>query len=180
MILIGIGSNMVSPQYGAPRTTCGAALEALNEFGIIITDRSRWYKSAPVPISDQPWFINAVIKVKSKHSPEKLMELLLRIEKRFGRIRGEKNAPRILDLDIIAYNKLVLSINNSNLPALELPHPKLQDRAFVLKPLCDIAPEWRHPIKSLSPNEMIARLPQGQQTELLVDATGIYGTEWKS
>ena len=180
LILIGIGANLNSPSYGEPRSTCGAALEFLTKAGLLITARSRWYKSAPVPVSDQPWFINAVIQVKAAPKPEKLMELLLYTEKNFGRSRSEVNEPRVLDLDLIAYNKLILSLDNSDAPNLNIPHPRLQDRAFVLMPLNDIAPNWRHPVKNLNLDEMIACLPQGQQTEPLLDANGVFGTEWKS
>ena len=179
LILIGIGANLNSPRFGEPRSTCGAALEFLAKAGLLITARSRWYKSAPVPISDQPWFINAVVQVKAAPTPQKLMELLLHTEKNLGRSRSEVNAPRILDLDLIAYNKLILSLKNSDAPALNIPHPRLQDRAFVLIPLNDIAPNWRHPVENLKIDEMIARLPKGQQTKPLLDANGVFGTEWR-
>lgn len=180
MIIIGIGANLTSPRYGAPRATCGAALESFANTGLTITARSRWYESAPVPISDQPWFVNAVVQIKAAPSPEKLIKLLLETEIKFGRSRGKKNAPRILDLDLIAYNKLVLSLDSNDSPALNIPHPRLQDRAFVLMPLNDIAPDWQHPVESLNIKKMIARLPKGQQTRPLDDASGVFGTEWKS
>ena len=179
MILIGIGANLTSQIYGKPRNTCGAALEALSKTGLLIKARSRWYKSAPVPISNQPWFINAVIQVGSAPPPDKLMELLLKIESDFGRIRGKVNAPRTLDLDLIAYNKLVLSSKNKQVPALDVPHPRLQDRAFVLFPIFDIAPGWQHPLTNLNLTEMITQLPKGQKTKPMADANGFLGTEWR-
>jgi 2-amino-4-hydroxy-6-hydroxymethyldihydropteridine diphosphokinase len=179
LILIGIGANLTSPIFGKPRTTCGAALESLTKEGLLITARSSWYKSAPVPDSDQPWFINAVVQVKTKIVPEKLMKLLLQIESNFGRSRNKKNAPRTLDLDLIAYNKLILSLKNKNTPALNIPHPRLSERAFVLLPIYDIAPNWRHPAENLSLKEMISKLPKEQITEHLADANGAFGTEWK-
>lgn len=178
MILIGIGANLTSTRFGEPRTTCGAALESLTKEGLLITARSRWYKSSPVPESDQPWFINAVIQVKTTTAPEKLMELLLQIENNFGRSRSKKNAPRILDLDLIAYNKLVLSLKNKDAPPLDIPHPRLQERAFVLLPIYDIAPNWCHPEKNLKLKEMISKLPKKQKTKPLADANGAFGTEW--
>ena len=75
MILIGIGANLPSPRHGPPRATCGAALESLEKAGLTIAARSRWYKSAPVPVSDQPWFVNAVAQIKTAMPPEDLMGL---------------------------------------------------------------------------------------------------------
>ena len=180
MILIGIGANLTSLKYGEPRKTCGAALESLTKAGLLIKARSRWYKSAPVPISNQPWFINAVVQVETAKTPYELMELLLKIENDFGRIRGNKNAPRTLDLDLIAYNKVVISSQKEGAPSLNIPHPRLQDRAFVLFPINDISPNWHHPNINLNLKEMISRLPKEQKTQPMTDANGFLGTEWKN
>jgi 2-amino-4-hydroxy-6-hydroxymethyldihydropteridine diphosphokinase len=181
LILIGIGANLPSPRHGPPRATCGAALEALGEAGVIIAARSRWYTSAPVPVSDQPWFVNAVAQVKTALDPVSLMELLLRTEEALGRERSVPNAPRILDLDLIAYGEMVLDGQDggTGAPALQIPHPRLFERAFVLLPLRDIAPDWRHPVLNLNVASMIAGLPQGQQTDPMADAGGVFGTEWR-
>ncbi len=179
MILIGIGANLPSPHHGEPRATCGAALEILAEAGLLIAARSRWYKSAPVPVSDQPWFVNAVVLVKTLLNPEDLMGLLLQTEAGFGRIRNEVNAPRILDLDLLAFGEIVLSPDKEGAPSLNIPHPRLADRAFVLLPLRDVAPGWRHPVEDVNVDEMINRLPDGQQTEATNDAGGVFGTEWR-
>ena len=128
---------------------------------------------------NQPWFINAVIQVESVLAPEKLMKLLLKTEKEFGRIRGKINDPRVLDLDLIAYDKLAFSTKNKGAPALDIPHPRLQDRAFVLLPIKDVAPNWCHPVKNLNLKEMISRLPKEQKTLPLADANGFFGTEWR-
>ena len=184
MILIGIGANLPSPRYGEPRATCGAALAAMAEAELSIAHRSRWYKSAPVPISDQPWFINGVVRVKTALPPEALMALLLEIEETFGRSRNLANEPRILDLDLLAYGELTLEANpegeaKMSVGALQLPHPRLHERAFVLLPLMDIAPGWRHPATGQSIEDLIAMLPPGQQTEAIADAAGAFGTEWR-
>ena len=156
-IVIAIGSNLSSPQFGPPRAVCEAALAELSRRGITIVSRSRWFGSAPVPVSDQPWFVNGVAIVETALPPEALLVLLHEVERQFGRERRELNAARILDLDLIAYGDLRRTVA----PPL-LPHPRLQERAFVLLPLADVAPEWRHPVDGRSLDAMIRDLPSGQ------------------
>jgi len=179
LILVAIGANLPSPRFGEPRATCGAALAALAEAELSITQRSRWYKSAPVPVSDQPWFINGAVRIKTAMPPEALMALLLETEETFGRRRDQANASRILDLDLLAYGEMTLEATLEGVGMLQLPHPRLQERAFVLLPLLDIAPGWRHPATGLTVEDMIAALPPGQQTEAIPDAGGDFGTEWR-
>lgn len=145
MILIGIGSNLPS-DYGPPRETCAAALGALEHEPVKITARSRWYRSSPVPLSDQPWFVNGVIAVETELDPEELLAALHRVEAEFGRPPPQEraakpNAARPLDLDLLAYGELV---REGPEPPI-LPHPRMAERAFVLLPLREIAPDWRHP-----------------------------------
>lgn len=154
MILIGIGSNLPSEVAGPPLDTCEAALAALAGENIRLLARSRWYRSAPVPASDQPDYVNGVALVESAHDPVALLAALQRIETAFGRRRGPMNAARTLDLDILAYGDLVR--RNGQPPAL--PHPRLQDRAFVLLPMVEVAPDWRHPESGLGLAELIAAL----------------------
>ncbi len=111
---------------------------------------SCWYKTDPVPISDQPQFANGVAQIETKHNPHALLLELQAIEAAFGRARHERNEARALDLDLIAYNDLVLSENG-----LELPHPRMNDRGFVLVPLAEIAPNWKHPVTGLSAQKML-------------------------
>ena len=156
-ILIAIGSNLPSPEFGSPRAICEAALTALSRHGLRIVRRSRWFESAPVPLSDQPWFVNGVAVVETALAPGDLLALLHETERRFGRERREVNAARSLDLDLIAYGDLV----RTEAPPL-LPHPRLHERAFVLLPLADVAPDWRHPVDGRALSAMIAALPAGQ------------------
>jgi len=182
LILIGIGANLASSVYGEPRATCGAALAALAEGGLTIAQRSRWYKSAPVPASDQPWFVNAVVRVRTTLDPGQLIALLLQTEESFGRRRVGKNAPRILDLDLLAYGETVIGGRGSDdgeAAKTTVPHPRLHERAFVLLPLRDVAPDWRHPVSGHGVHALIEALPPGQQTEVMADAGGAYGTEWR-
>ena len=132
----------------------------LDESGIKIVDRSRWYRSPPWPRSDQPDYINAVTRVDAAGRPEALLERLHAIEARMGRVRGARNAARVIDLDLIAFGGLIREGDGEvGSTALALPHPRLQDRAFVLLPLRDVAPGWIHPVTGRGVDEMIADLP---------------------
>lgn len=163
MILIGIGSNLPGPGLASPLATCRAAVEALADDGIRIVRCSRWYRSAPLPPSDQPWFVNGVIEVATEAGPEALMAALLAVEGRFGRRRGVVNAARVLDLDILAMGDRV-SVPGD---AILLPHPRLHSRAFVLLPLAELAPDWRHPVSGLGLGALIDALPGDQVAEPL-------------
>lgn len=135
-----------------------AAIDRLAASGLRITARSRWYESAPVPTADQPWFVNGVVRVATSLEPAPLLTLLHRVEDEFGRVRGERNAPRIIDLDLLAYGDRVA--RGSEVPLL--PHPRMQGRAFVLLPLREIAPRWQHPLLRQSLDELIRALPAEQ------------------
>lgn len=156
MILIGLGANLPGPGGKSPRENCEAALVALAAAGVGIVRCSRWYCSAPVPVSDQPWFVNGVAWVDTEMEPSSLLALLHRIEETFGRERRTVNAARPLDLDLLSYHDLVLE------GSLRLPHPRLHERAFVLIPLGEICPGWRHPVGGESVEHLIAALgPEG-------------------
>jgi 2-amino-4-hydroxy-6-hydroxymethyldihydropteridine diphosphokinase len=156
-ILIAVGANLPSPEFGPPRNTCEAALRELSRRGVRILRRSRWFETAPVPASDQPWYVNGVAVVATGLSPEELLALLHEVERRFGRERRELNAARILDLDIVAYGDLVRGD-----PPPIVPHPRMHERAFVLLPLADVAPDWRHPADGRPLSELVRALPPGQ------------------
>ena len=158
MILLGLGGNLPSA-VGPPDATIAAAIEALATEGVQTTKRSRLYRSAPVPVSDQPWFVNAVIAVTTGLAPRELIALLHRVEARFGRERREPNGARTLDLDLLAYDERTQPGGNGE-PIL--PHPRLAQRAFVLLPLAEVAPDWRHPVIGDTVERLIAALPPGQ------------------
>ncbi|MEK7801086.1 MAG: dihydropteroate synthase, partial [Pseudomonadota bacterium] len=115
------------------------------------------YLTAPVPISNQPWYHNAVIAVETSLSAHDLLQTLHQIEADFGRVRSVQNAPRVIDIDVLDYNGTV-----SSLKELELPHPRMVDRAFVLFPLSEIAPAWCHPVTGISIDDYIAALSTDQ------------------
>jgi 2-amino-4-hydroxy-6-hydroxymethyldihydropteridine diphosphokinase len=166
VILVGIGANLPSPVHGLPLVTCNAAIGVLDARGIRVSRRSRWYSSAPVPLSDQPHYVNGVIEVETTSSPEALLRGLHGVEEVFGRRRGQRNDARILDLDLLAYGSLTTAPG----AAVEVPHPRMHERVFVLRPLADLAPWWRHPRLGFSITELLAAVPPGQIVEAIETA----------
>jgi len=156
MIVIGLGANLPSPA-GPPRATCEAALGRLSRLGAGTVRVSRFYRSRPVPASDQPDFVNAVAELSTEMTPETLLQTLLTVERQFGRVRGAPNAARTLDLDLLDFDGLVRTGNG-----LQLPHPRMTLRAFVLLPLGEIAPEWRHPQSGQTAGQLLSRLDDEQ------------------
>lgn len=141
-ILIAIGSNLADATGQAPLDSCRAAVAAMGGLaGLRVRAVSRWYRSAPVPASDQPDYINGVALLEGRIAPAVLLAALQGLETAAGRRRGAANAARILDLDIIAMGDLVRPA-----PDPVLPHPRAHERAFVLAPLADVAPDWCHPV----------------------------------
>ncbi len=159
-IYIGLGANLPHPTLGPPRRTLEFALTMLTGHGPMIKALSPWYESAPVPISDQPWYINAVARIETTLTPVELLAVLHRVEVDLGRVRSVPNAPRLVDLDILAYGRLVARSG----PPPHLPHPRMATRAFVLLPLRDLDPDWRHPETGKPINALVAQMPQDQQT----------------
>jgi 2-amino-4-hydroxy-6-hydroxymethyldihydropteridine diphosphokinase len=129
---VALGANL-----GDPAATVLAAFGALANLNHSrVTRTSSLYRTAPMGITEQPEFINAVAQLETTLAPEALLDELLALEQRFGRIRSERNGPRTLDLDLLLYDDLELE-----LPRLTLPHPRLHLRAFVLLPLAEISPD---------------------------------------
>jgi len=161
VILVALGANLPSPRHGTPRQTCEAALAALTAGGARVLRRSRWYRSDPVPPSGQPSFVNGVAEVATDLSPAELLALLHQIENEFGRTRRQRNEARLIDLDLLAYGDRVSAAGE----VPELPHPRLAGRAFVLLPLAELAPDWRHPVSGQRAADLAAQLPPGQTAE---------------
>ncbi len=143
VILVGVGANLQGPDGAAPLATCRAAVAALGALpGVRLRALSRWWESAPIPpLPGAPWFVNGVARLEGLLEPAALLEALHRIEADFARARPYRNAPRTLDLDLLDLDGMVLDG-----PVLVLPHPRLHLRQFVLRPLLEVAPGWRHPL----------------------------------
>jgi 2-amino-4-hydroxy-6-hydroxymethyldihydropteridine diphosphokinase len=153
-VIIAIGSNLPGQDGASPLQICNRAVRAIaNLPGISDVVRSRWYASAPVPPSGQPDYINGAVRARTDLAPATLLAALQGIEHAAGRVRGEPNAARTLDLDIIDMDGLVQSH-----PDPILPHPRAHLRGFVLYPLRDVAPGWVHPASGDNVPTMIGRL----------------------
>lgn len=164
---LGLGANLPS-RHGTPVETLRAAVKAIAAANVTIFRVSPWYESAPVPrADDQPWYVNGVVEIVTELDPASLLAKLQQIELDFGRVRSVANAPRSLDLDIVAYGDRVATEG-----APLLPHPRMHARAFVLLPLRDLAPDWRHPQSGRRIADLVADLgplndPKGQDIRLL-------------
>jgi len=155
---IGMGGNLPS-WAGPPEATLSQAAERLGSLGRV-TRRSCLYSTEPVGISDQPRFINAAVELETNLPPRALLDGLLAIEQEFGRVRTSeiRNGPRTLDLDVVLYGDAAISE-----PGLEIPHPRMADRRFVLHPLCDIEPSLIHPLSGLAVKELLQTLLRGKE-----------------
>lgn len=158
MILIGLGANLES-KYGTPEQALRQCKILLNTHNTEVLSFSSIWKSAPVPISDQPWYYNAACQLKTQLQPLELYQMLAEIEQNTGRLREKRNEARVLDLDILAYNDVIMAGN------FILPHPRMHQRAFVLYPLQEIAPNWIHPVTNQNIPDMMKMLPAGQEIE---------------
>ena len=156
-IYLGIGANLTTDGYDSPRDGCLAALNSLADDGITVVKVSPWYKTAPVPVSDQPWYQNAVACVDTDLDPAALMAVLHDRENRFGRVRSTRNEARVLDIDIVDFRGQTRDDN------LHLPHPRMDKRGFVLIPLRDLDPHWHHPVSGLHINRLIAALDPAEE-----------------
>ena len=164
MILIGIGGNLAAPGFGSPQETVSAGLAQLPRVGVRLVRHSRWYLSEPVPPSDQPWYVNGVVAVATELAPAVLLTALLALETRFGRRRSAPNAARTLDLDLLDYDGRQCESEH-----LTLPHPRLHERRFVLLPLAEIAPGWRHVRLGMTASELLLCLEPGGRVSVLSD-----------
>ena len=156
MIYIGLGANIPNKKNLSLIDTLKSAMICIESLSLKIIEKSSFYSSAPYPMSDQPWFINSVISIETTLKPKELLNALHEIERLFGRERREKWGPRTLDLDLLTYNNLQSD------KEVNLPHPRMHERAFVLYPLNEVSKNWVHPILQKNVNELIKALPPGQ------------------
>ena len=162
---IGMGANLAS-SVGTPEATLAAAAARLDSLGKI-TGRSSLYSTEPVGFAAQPRFVNAVVALGTELAPRDLLHALLAIEQQFGRDRsaGVANGPRTLDLDILLFNDSTISE-----PGLEIPHPRLSERTFVLIPLCEIAPRLKVTGSGMTVSQWLDRLREknGRESDAVV------------
>ena len=157
MILIALGANL--PSNGLePVETLQRALARLGERGARVVAVSSFYETPAWPDIADPPFVNAVAAVHTQLQPVELLALLHGVETEFGRMRSAPNAPRTLDIDLIDHDGAVMH------GPLVLPHPRAADRAFVLVPLAQVAPGWRHPVTGQGVAELLAALPDSDKT----------------
>ena len=165
MIFLGIGSNL-SSSFGDRFKNINLTMSYLEGYKIQIIKKSNFFETYSYPNKDNPKFINIVISVKTHLSPVDLMSVLLFIEEKLERSRNKKNDPRTCDVDIIDYNNQVLDFKYKNLN-LTVPHKELIYRNFVLLPLQEISPEWKHPITKENISTLINKLPEEDKKSIL-------------
>jgi 2-amino-4-hydroxy-6-hydroxymethyldihydropteridine diphosphokinase len=150
--LLGLGSNV-----GDREANLRDAVTRLESDETRIVRRSSLYETAPQELLDQPWFLNAVVQVETSLFPLQLLARIRQIEREMGRQRVAPKGPRNIDIDILFYGRAVITTAE-----LEVPHPRIAQRRFVLEPLAEIAPNFPHPLTGKTPIEMLAGLePQG-------------------
>jgi 2-amino-4-hydroxy-6-hydroxymethyldihydropteridine diphosphokinase len=151
---VGMGSNL-----GSRLENCQQAMTYLEEHpAITVLASSSFYETEPVGKTDQGWFLNAVVQVSTELEPEALLESLLEIETAMGRVRNEKWGPRIIDLDLLLYEDRILKA-----PRLEVPHPEMTQRRFVLAPLCELAAGHMHPLAKKTIQQLLSELPEDEK-----------------
>jgi 2-amino-4-hydroxy-6-hydroxymethyldihydropteridine diphosphokinase len=180
--LIALGSNIAFGRF-SKLGILKQALVTMSGLGINIIEVSRWWESRAFPAGSGPNYVNGVVDAYSDLKPNNLLDCLKKIEGHFGRESSERWSSRTLDLDLLACNGLILPtrdivMNWMTLPMhlqlkmtpkeLILPHPRIQDRLFVLKPLREVSPNWVHPVLSKKVNELIMRGAWTQQDSLKV------------
>lgn len=148
-VYIGIGSNL-----GEREENCERAIGLLEEKGTRVIKRSSMIETEPWGVTDQPAFINMAIQIETELSPVELLKLLKETEKEVGRRPGMRWGPRVIDLDILLIDDLVIKSDR-----IEVPHPQIRNRDFVLRPLAEIAPDLIHPVFKKTIGEMVQEIP---------------------
>jgi len=133
-----------------------SALDSVTHAGMV-TEVSSFYEAEPVELTDQPWFLNCVAALQTERTPTELLRSLLNVEQEMGRVRWRNKGPRVIDIDIVLFGDSVIQE-----PSLQIPHPAMHRRRFVLQPLAEIAPQALHPTLKRTALELLAALPEGQ------------------
>ena len=154
-VVVALGSNLAGG-FESCEAQLEAALARFPRAGLPVIARSSWWRSAAWPDPTGPEYRNGIAIVEANRPPEAVLEALFAVEKAFGRDRAAKNSPRTLDLDLISYGRRVIDA-----PGLSLPHPRAAERRFVMGPLAEIAPGWRHPVSGRTAAELTAEATVG-------------------
>ena len=150
-VVVALGSNRKG-EFESSKALLAAALEAFEPAGLRVLKASSWWRSASWPDPTRPDYLNGVALVETRFAPRAVLTALQGLEARFGRRRGVPNAPRTLDLDLVAHGRAVIAE-----PGLVLPHPRAAERLFVMGPLAEIAPDWLHPVLGERAEALAAR-----------------------
>jgi len=160
-VVVALGSNMAG-DFASSEALLEGALARFPEAGLPVRARSAWWRSAAWPDPMGPEYRNGVALVEATRPPQAVLEALFSIEQAFDRTRLRRNAPRTLDLDLIAHGRQVIDA-----PGLKLPHPRAHERLFVMGPLAEIAPGWVHPVLGRTAAELAATAPVGRDARPL-------------
>jgi 2-amino-4-hydroxy-6-hydroxymethyldihydropteridine diphosphokinase len=155
-VVVALGCNL-RDGFASCEALLEAALARFPRAGLPVIARSSWWRSAAWPDPAGPEYRNGIALVEANGPPEAVLEALFSLERAFGRDRAAKNAPRTLDLDLIAHGRQVVDA-----PGLSLPHPRAHERLFVMGPLAEIAPAWRHPVLGATAAELAAQATVGR------------------
>lgn len=158
-MVVALGCNDKGA-WASCREALDAAVARFRSAGIDVVAQSSWWSSLAWPDPGDPPFLNGVVVVRTDHDAHALMAALGRVEEAFGRQRSTVNAPRTLDLDLIAYGRMT-----GDMAGLLLPHPRAAERLFVMGPLAEILPGWTHPRSGLSAREMAAEATVGTDAQ---------------
>ena len=165
MVILGLGSNLES-SFGDRIKNIDLAITSLNNLGVSIIKKSSYYETPSYPKSINPKFINVIVLATFNSNPKKLASLIIEIENKLERKRSVKNAPRTCDIDIIDFNSKVLRFEYNKL-TFAVPHERLSVRNFVLFPLKEILPNWKHPISNKAVTELIEKLSPDEKNSIL-------------
>ena len=165
MILLGLGSNLPS-NFGDRFQNIDLAVSAIEGYGIKIIKKSSYYESLSYPNKSNPKFINILIEIETHLPPEDLVAVLIFIEESLERKRNKKNDPRTCDIDLIDYNGQIIDFKYKDLD-FTVPHTKLIYRNFILYPLQEILPDWKHPKTKELISVLIEKLPNEEKNSIL-------------
>ena len=161
VVVIALGSNLVG-DYGSSVDLLEAALAQFAQAELPVIAKSSWWRSRAWPDPTANEYRNGIVLVEARLTPQVMIRTLFSLEAQFGRVRGTENDPRTLDLDLIAHGRTVVAS-----PDLTLPHPRADQRLFVMGPLAEIAPDWRHPVSGLTARDLAQSATVGRDARPL-------------